>query len=126
MNLIQQAAEPNHNNSFFNPDGTFESPGQAQSFAEMMSSVVASGEANLPGADGKTFYSIQRVNGTAQSGQTDQAASGEHKHDLETSDRIKKNSIVREFTKTKKERKKVKVSCFFLVLAAQMLFFRSA
>lgn len=115
MNVTQKTAEPTHNDSFFNPDGTFESPGQAQSFAEMMSSVVASGEGTLPGADGKRFYSIQRVNGTGPNSQNDEAA-GEHKHDLETSDRIKKNSILREVAKNEMERKKIKVSSLSILM----------
>lgn len=61
-----------------------------------------------PGADGKRFYTIQRVNGNGGNGKGDGIA-GPHKHTLADSDRIKKNSIHRSLVKQERERKKVSV-----------------
>jgi glutathione S-transferase len=72
-----------------------------------------------PGADGKKWYTIQRVNGSAHSNaatgimEDDEAGDGDdkdldHKHTLEESDRIKKNSVQRFLLKEEKERKAAK------------------
>ncbi|KAL8800053.1 MAG: hypothetical protein Q9182_005453 [Xanthomendoza sp. 2 TL-2023] len=60
---------------------------------------------NQPSADDKRFYTIQRVNGNGANGKNDGSA-GPHKHSLEDSDRIKKNSVVRHMLKMEKEKKK--------------------
>ena len=79
---------------------------------------------NRPGADGEKWYTIQRVNGggTGADGKVDDEEEGEegmgksldHKHSLEESDRIKKNSVQRWILKEEKERRagrKVCLSC---------------
>lgn len=62
-----------------------------------------------PGAAGQRYYTIQRVNGNGANGKAD-GIGGPHKHSLEESDRVKKNSVQRFFIKEEKERKKAMVS----------------
>ena len=62
-----------------------------------------------PGANGQRFYTIQRVNGNGGNGKGD-GVPGPHKHGLEESDRVKKNSIQRHTAKRDKEEKKTQVS----------------
>lgn len=64
---------------------------------------------SLPGSHGERYYTIQRVNGNGANGKGDGVA-GPHKHTLEESDRVKKNSIQRHFLKEEKEKKKSQVS----------------
>ncbi|PGG99406.1 hypothetical protein GX51_06340 [Blastomyces parvus] len=59
-----------------------------------------------PGAAGARYYTIQRVNGNGANGRAD-GIGGPHRHSLEESDRIKKNSVQRHLLKQEKERKKV-------------------
>jgi glutathione S-transferase len=58
---------------------------------------------NHPGANGKRYFTIQRVNGTGVQGQ---GLGCGHQHTLEDSDRVKKNSVQRVLLKEDKERKK--------------------
>ncbi|KAI9839967.1 MAG: hypothetical protein M1819_000159 [Sarea resinae] len=58
-----------------------------------------------PGSQGGRFYTIQRVNGNGGNGKGDGIA-GPHKHTLEDSDRVKKNSVMRSMLKEDKEKKK--------------------
>lgn len=60
-----------------------------------------------PGADGKRWYMVQRVNGNGKDGDD---AGLDHKHTMEESDRIKKNSVQRWLIAQEKERKKQNVS----------------
>ncbi|KAI4179506.1 MAG: hypothetical protein L6R41_007807 [Letrouitia leprolyta] len=60
---------------------------------------------NNSAADSRRFYTIQKVNGNGANGKGDGTA-GPHKHTLEDSDRIKKNSVLRHILKEEKERKK--------------------
>ncbi|KAF1974993.1 hypothetical protein BU23DRAFT_552831 [Bimuria novae-zelandiae CBS 107.79] len=53
----------------------------------------------------KKFYTIQRVNGNGGNGKGDGVA-GPHKHSLEESDRVKKNSVHRWLMKNEREKKK--------------------
>ena len=62
-----------------------------------------------PSAVGQKYYTIQRVNGNGGNGKGDGIA-GPHKHSLEESDRVKKNSIQRHFLKEEKEKRKSQVS----------------
>lgn len=77
-------------------------------------------------AQQKKFYTIQRVNGNGGNGKGDGVA-GPHKHQLEESDRVKKNSVVRWLMKNDRERKKIQVrgisiiSCLFFFLPAPRL-----
>ncbi|KAL6232592.1 hypothetical protein BDW75DRAFT_232671 [Aspergillus navahoensis] len=59
-----------------------------------------------PGADGQRFFTIQRVNGNGANGKND-GVSGGHRHTLEESDRVKKNSVQRFLLKEARERKKM-------------------
>jgi hypothetical protein len=56
-----------------------------------------------PGANGKRYFTIQRVNGTGTQGQ---GLGCGHQHTLEDSDRVKKSSVERILLKEDKERKK--------------------
>ncbi|KAL4808302.1 hypothetical protein BDV18DRAFT_158407 [Aspergillus unguis] len=58
-----------------------------------------------PGADGQRFFTIQRVNGNGANGKND-GVSGGHRHSLEESDRVKKNSVQRFLLKEAREKKK--------------------
>lgn len=63
----------------------------------------------------KRFYTFQRVNGNGGNGKGDGIA-GPHKHSLEESDRVKKNSVFRWQAKADKDdRKKVLVSSLLFV-----------
>ncbi|KAJ4353433.1 uncharacterized protein N0V89_005162 [Didymosphaeria variabile] len=53
----------------------------------------------------KKFYTLQRVNGNGGNGKGDGVA-GPHKHTLEESDRVKKNSVQRWLMKNEREKKK--------------------
>ena len=61
-----------------------------------------------PGNKEERYYTIQRVNGNGGNGKGDGVA-GPHKHTLEESDRVKKNSIQRHFLKEEKQKKKSQV-----------------
>jgi hypothetical protein len=62
-----------------------------------------------PGPSPKKFYTFQRVNGNGGNGKGDGVA-GPHKHTLEESDRVKKNSVLRWQAKVNKDdRKKAQV-----------------
>ncbi|KAJ5089449.1 hypothetical protein N7532_008133 [Penicillium argentinense] len=58
-----------------------------------------------PGAGGGRYFAIQRVNGNGANGKND-GVSGGHRHTLEESDRVKKNSVQRYLLKEGKEKKK--------------------
>lgn len=76
------------------------------------------------------FYTIQRVNGSAigDDGMVGDGTDGRHKHTLEESDRVKKNSVIRASLKDEKEKRKssgslvspmlfrFRVSCFLYSL----------
>lgn len=87
-------------------------PSQDQAIGDPMSLMgLADGESTdaVPGANGERFYTIQRVNGNGANGKTDSVTGG-HRHTIDDSDRIKKNSIYRHFLKEEKERRKSTVS----------------
>lgn len=58
-----------------------------------------------PGATGQRFFTVQRVNGNGANGKND-GVDGGHRHSLEESDRVKKNSVQRYLLKEAKEQKK--------------------
>ena len=64
-----------------------------------------------PGADGGRYYTIQRVSGTGGNENAD-GMSGGHRHSLEESDRIKKNTVQRHFLKEEKVKRKFQVSIY--------------
>lgn len=58
-----------------------------------------------PGANGDRYFTIQRVNGNGANGKNEGVGGG-HRHTLEDSDRVKKNSVQRHILKEEKERRK--------------------
>jgi len=64
---------------------------------------------NHPGSTGERYYTIQRVNGNGGNGKGDGVA-GPHKHTLEESDKVKKNSVQRFLMKRDKEERRTMVS----------------
>jgi len=73
-----------------------------------------------PGSDGARYYTIQRVNGNGANGKGDGTAGG-HKHTIEESDRVKKNSIHRHLLREEKEEKKSQVRLYFFVYSGSAL-----
>jgi len=59
-----------------------------------------------PGFGGKKWYMVQRVNGNDKDGDDPEDRDLDHKHTLEESDRIKKNSVQRWLLAREKEKKK--------------------
>ncbi|KAF2031956.1 hypothetical protein EK21DRAFT_99281 [Setomelanomma holmii] len=59
----------------------------------------------LPRPPPKKYYTLQRVNGNGGNGKGDGVA-GPHKHTLEESDRVKKNSVIRWMAKRDKDDRK--------------------
>ncbi|KAF9887765.1 hypothetical protein FE257_009571 [Aspergillus nanangensis] len=62
-----------------------------------------------PGANGQRFFTIQRVNGNGANGKDD-GVSGGHRHTLDESDRVKKNSVQRYLLKEAREEKRKSTS----------------
>jgi glutathione S-transferase len=64
-----------------------------------------------PGANGARYYTVQMVNGNTAGSETvsptDPGPASTHKHSLEDSDKIKKNSVQRHFLKGEKEAKRL-------------------
>jgi hypothetical protein len=72
--------------------------------------IAGPGPPPLPRPPPKKYYTLQRVNGNGGNGKGDGVA-GPHKHTLEESDRVKKNSVIRWLAKREKDdRKKSLVS----------------
>ncbi|ODM22647.1 hypothetical protein SI65_00236 [Aspergillus cristatus] len=68
------------------------------------------------GIAGERFFTIQRVNGNGANGKNDGVGGG-HRHTLEESDRVKKNSVQRRVLSQARERKRsspVRISFLFL------------
>lgn len=106
--------EPSTNDSYFVPNQAESLPpnqAQPRAFA-MLGSNDGNVPTDIPGNDGRRYYTIQRVNGNGGNGKGDGTA-GPHKHTLEESDRVKKNSISRHFLKEEKVKKKAQVRPFF-------------
>ncbi|PMD17583.1 hypothetical protein NA56DRAFT_648653 [Hyaloscypha hepaticicola] len=98
-----QPQDPQGNN-FFTPGQPGDQAMQHQ-FGGMVLGANNSLNSPHPGANGQRFYTIQRVNGNGGNGKGD-GVPGPHKHGLEESDRVKKNSIQRHTAKRDKEEKK--------------------
>jgi glutathione S-transferase len=101
--------DPSQSNNFFAP-GQPGGPAMQQQFG--LSMVNNSMGAAHPGATGQRYYTIQRVNGNGGNGKGD-GVPGPHKHGLDESDRVKKNSVQRYLMKRDKEDKKTHVRLFF-------------
>ena len=94
-------------NSFFpQPQSALASPSQVSPWS--MPTVGPAVSLNQSPSGGK-YYTIQRVNGNGGNGKSDGVA-GPHKHTLEDSDRVKKNSVIRWMVKNEKDKKKTQVS----------------
>ena len=101
--------DPAQSNNFFAPGQPGDSLHQQQQQFGMP--LLNTGIAPThPGATGRRYYTIQRVNGNGGNGKGDGVA-GPHKHTLAESDRVKKNSVQRYLMKENKEKKKSQVSC---------------
>ncbi|KAJ5047484.1 uncharacterized protein L3040_003308 [Drepanopeziza brunnea f. sp. 'multigermtubi'] len=100
---ISQPVDPSQSNNFFAPGQPGAPMHQSQQFG--VSFVNTPLGANHPGATGQRYYTIQRVNGNGGNGKGD-GVPGPHKHGLEESDRVKKNSIQRLTMKQDKQEKK--------------------
>lgn len=92
--------------------------GNAQSFGLLAPNAALSENPSAIPGNGQRLYIIQRVNGNGGNGKTDGVGGG-HRHTLEDSDRVKKNSVHRYLLKKSKDEKKVVVSVhfFFLLLS---------
>ena len=104
------ASNRGNEHNFFapgHPGAMMNNSPQSQPFANASS--IGNYGSDPPGSDGSRFYTIQRVNGNGANGKSDGIA-GSHKHSLEDSDRVKKNSILRHFLKEQKVKKKSEVS----------------
>lgn len=84
------------------------SPSSAQQQQFGMLAPMSSLPPGHPGANGARWYSIQRVNGNG-TGDKDDDVDLDHKHTLEESDKIKKNSVQRWLMKEEKEQKRAQV-----------------
>ena len=101
-----QQPDPAQGNTFFAPGQSNGPPMQQQQFG--MAIVNTGIPPGHPGANGARYYTIQRVNGNGGNGKGDGVA-GPHKHGLEESDRVKKNSVQRYLIQRDKEEKKTQV-----------------
>ena len=108
---VNNAAEE-HTDTFLVMDQSF---GQNSQQAQLFGMVprMNGNSSVVPGANGEKYYTIQRVNGNGGNGKGDGVA-GPHKHTLEESDRVKKNSIYRLLAKTERERNKTQV-CILVI-----------
>ncbi|KAH8808372.1 hypothetical protein F5884DRAFT_791986 [Xylogone sp. PMI_703] len=94
-----------HDNNFFSPRQN----GNQHGFGiSIVNPAIPPGH---PGASGQRYYTIQRVNGNGGNGKGDGVA-GPHKHGLEESDRVKKNSVQRYLMKREKEEKKTQAKTY--------------
>jgi hypothetical protein len=90
------------------PNGSDAARGNPQSFGMLTPGPALSENPSLVAGDGHKLYIIQRVNGNGGNGKTDGVGGG-HRHTLEDSDRVKKNSVHRYLLKKSKGEKKVVV-----------------
>lgn len=72
-----------------------------------------------PGPPPKKFYTFQRVNGNGGNGKGD-GVPGPHKHSLDESDRVKKNSVLRWQAKVEKDDRKKSLVSFFPFIQSQL------
>lgn len=112
--VVANNVDPSADGAFFapnHPDGLPQNQQQPRTFA-ILGSNDGNPSSDVPGSDGGRYYTIQRVNGNGGNGKGDGTA-GPHKHSLQESDRVKKNSIYRHFLKEEKVKKKSQVSVCF-------------
>ncbi|KUL91246.1 hypothetical protein ZTR_01761 [Talaromyces verruculosus] len=94
----------------FFPKGSDPARGNSgtQPFGMSTSNPALSENPSAAAGNGQKLYTIQRVNGNGGNGKTDGIGGG-HRHTLEDSDRVKKNSVHRYLLKKAKDEKKVVV-----------------
>ncbi|OKL60122.1 hypothetical protein UA08_04673 [Talaromyces atroroseus] len=97
----QKSALDSLSNSLFFPDGG--GTRASQPFGVLTSNPALPINHSITG--GQKLYTIQRVNGNGGNGKTD-GIEGGHRHTLEESDRVKKNSVHRYLLKKAKDEKK--------------------
>ncbi len=102
------------------PGALMQNPQHSQAFG-LLGPNSSGSPVDPPGSDGGRYYTIQRVNGNGGNGKDSTA--GPHKHTLQESDRVKKNSISRYFLKVEKVKKKTQVGRMVLVLVLIWMFF---
>jgi len=73
-----------------------------QSFDSVMGGIATAEKTNTAS---RRFYTIQRVNGTGAGGTRGEQICPNHRHTLEDSDKIKKNSIIRAMMKSNKKQR---------------------
>ncbi|KAI9756732.1 MAG: hypothetical protein M4579_003733 [Chaenotheca gracillima] len=100
----QPQMESNNTNNFFAPGQPGGPPLPQQQPPYGLLEANGSVSMNQPLAS-ERYFTIQRVNGNGGNGKGDGVA-GPHKHSLEDSDRVKKNSVQRHMLKEEKEKKK--------------------
>jgi hypothetical protein len=69
------------------------------------------------------FYTIQRVNGTGPNAK--EGESGKHRHTLEESDRIKRNSVIRSLATQDREKRKAKAPVRTILVYLLVILFRT-
>lgn len=99
-------------NPFFNPG---DNPRENQPFGVLTPNPTL--PEGHPAAHGARYFTIQRVNGNGANGKADGVGGG-HRHTLEESDRVKKNSVQRWMLKEAKEQKKAMVSPSFPLIVS--------
>ncbi|KAI9788761.1 MAG: hypothetical protein M1833_002890 [Piccolia ochrophora] len=95
-------------NNFFAPSQAEGSPLQQQQVPFGMLTPSGGYPLGHLSSNGGKYYTIQRVNGNGGNGKSDGVA-GPHKHTLEDSDRVKKNSVQRYVMKAEKNKKKTQI-----------------
>jgi hypothetical protein len=100
-------------NPFFSPG---DNPRENQPFGVLTPSPTL--PEGHPGAHGARYFTIQRVNGNGGNGKADGVGGG-HRHTLEESDRVKKNSVQRWLLKEAREQKKALVSSFLYFIMSE-------
>lgn len=88
---------------FDQPDGQGPSGEESQPFGVLTPNPALPDD--HPGADGGRLFTIQRVNGNGANGKNDGIGGG-HRHTLEESDRVKKNSVQRHLANYARDKKK--------------------
>ncbi|KAF2266822.1 hypothetical protein CC78DRAFT_559140 [Lojkania enalia] len=99
----QPPADTMDNNTYLGPTAlSAQSQVSPWGVPSVPSGITMGNAAALP----KKYYTIQRVNGNGGNGKGD-GVPGPHKHTLEESDKVKKNSVVRYTMKSERDKKKV-------------------
>lgn len=98
-------------NNFFDGGQPLQSVHTQNQFSMPMMSNISPSH---PGATGLRYFTIQRVNGNGGNGKGDGVA-GPHKHSLDESDRVKKNTVQRAMMKKDKDEKKTQVRPLYLL-----------